>query len=335
MKILVTGGAGYIGSFMVRELKEKGHSVVIVDNLSGGHPEAVKDFDLQKIDLVTEKQKLDELFQKEKFDGVVHMASFIQMGESFNNPSKYYRNNVVGYLNLMDTMIENNCLNLIISSSAGVYGNPERVPIEEDDLKNPLNPYGETKYILERVADDYDLAYGLKYMSFRYFNASGASLDGTIGEAHMEESHLIPNIIVKALNNQEVEIFGNDYETTDGTCVRDYIHVLDLVEVHEMGLQSLVKNKKSNVYNVGLGRGYSNNQIIEEIERLSNLKVNVKYGPRREGDANELYASNEKLKKDFNWSPKYDIEKIIETALLWHKTNPNGYKTHPKGYNQV
>lgn len=325
MKILVTGGAGYIGSFMVRELKEKGYNVIIVDNLSNGHIEAVKGFDLRKIDLVSEKQELQELFKNEKFDGVIHMASFIQMGESFKNPSKYYNNNVIGYLNLLDTMIENNCMNLIISSSAGVYGNPERVPISEDDPKNPLNPYGETKYMFERIADDYDLAYGLKYMAFRYFNASGASLDGAIGEAHLEESHLMPNIIIKALNNQEVEIFGNDYDTPDGTCVRDYVHVLDLVEIHEAGLQSLVKNRKSNIYNIGMGHGYSNSQVVKEVEKVGNLKINVKYGPRRDGDANELYASNNKIKKDMSWSPKYGLDKIIETALLWHKSHPNGY----------
>lgn len=327
MKVLVAGGAGYIGSFMVRELKEKGHQVVIVDNLSTGHVEAVKGFDLRKIDLVEERDKLQKLFIDEKFDGVIHMASFIQMGESFKNPSKYYRNNVIGYLNLLDTMINNNCLNLIISSSAGVYGNPERVPIEEDDFKNPLNPYGETKYILERIADDYDIAYGLKYIAFRYFNAAGASLDGTIGEAHPEESHLIPNIIIKALNNQEVEIFGNDYNTDDGTCVRDYIHVLDLVEVHEMGLQSLVKNKKSNIYNVGMGRGYSNKQILNLIEKKLGKKLNVKYIKRREGDADALFASIDKIKKELGWQPQYKIEDIIESAISWHTKHSHYYST--------
>lgn len=325
MKILVTGGAGYIGSFMVRELVLKNHEVTILDNLSNGHAESVTEFDLRVIDLVHEKEKLQELFQEKKFDGVIHMASFIQMGESFKNPSKYYINNIVGYLNLLDVMVDNGCLNLIISSSAGVYGNPTRLPIEEDDPKNPLNPYGETKYMLERIADDYDLAYGLKYIAFRYFNAAGAALDGSIGEAHLEESHLIPNIIVKALKNEEVVIFGNDYETPDGTCVRDYIHVLDLVEVHELGLQLLEKNKESNIFNVGIGNGYSNNEIIKMVEKLTNLKVNVKYGPRRSGDADSLFASNEKIKKVLNWSPKYDLEKIIETALLWHKSHPNCY----------
>lgn len=327
MKTLVTGGAGYIGSFMVRELQKKGHEVVILDNLSNGHVEAVKDFRLEKIDLVTEKEKIQDLFKTEKFDAVVHMASFIQMGESFKNPSKYYHNNVTGFLNLLDAMKDNNCKKLIISSSAGVYGNPTRLPIEEEDPKNPLNPYGETKYMLERIADDYDLAYGIKYMSLRYFNAAGAALDGSIGEAHPEESHLIPNIISKALKNEEVHIFGNDYDTEDGTCVRDYIHVLDLVEAHAIALDKLSFGSKSNIYNIGIGKGYSNNEVIKMVEQIGNIKINVVYDPKREGDANSLFASTEKIKRDMNWIPKFGLDKIIETALLWHKLHPTGYSS--------
>ena len=327
MKILVTGGAGYIGSFMTRKLKDEGYEVIILDNLSYGHSEAVKDFRLEKIDLVLEKEKLHELFERERFDAVVHMASFIQMGESFKNPSKYYHNNVEGFLNLLDAMVANNCMKLIISSSAGVYGNPIRLPIGEDDPKNPLNPYGETKYIFERMADDFDLAYGLKYVVFRYFNAAGAALDGSIGEAHSGESHLIPNIISKALKGEKVEIFGDDYDTQDGTCVRDYIHVLDLVDAHALALKALSDDKESNVYNIGIGKGYSNKEVIKEIENAGNLKINVKFGPRRNGDANILYASIDKIKAELGWSPKYDLDKIIETALLWHKNNPHGFNT--------
>lgn len=324
-KILVTGGAGYIGSFMVRHLAENGYDVVILDNLSSGHIEAVKNFRLEKIDLVTEKEKLFELFKKENFDAVIHMASFIQMGESFTNPSKYYTNNVVGFLNLVDAVKDSNCKKIILSSSAGAYGNPERLPIKEDDPKNPLNPYGETKYIMERILDDYDSAYGIKYMSFRYFNAAGAALDGSIGEAHPEESHLIPNVILKALKNEIIEIFGNNYDTPDGTCVRDYIHVLDLVQAHALGLEALERGEKSNIYNIGIGKGYSNNEVIQMIEKVSNLKVNIKYGPRRKGDANSLFADVEKIKKDLGWTTKYNLEDIIKTAFLWHKTHPKGY----------
>lgn len=325
MKVLVTGGAGYIGSFMVRKLKDDGHEVVILDNLSYGHPEAVKDFRLEKIDLALEKEKLNAFFEAERFEAVVHMASFIQMGESFVNPSKYYNNNIIGVLNLLDAMVKNNCKKIIFSSSAGVYGNPVKLPIEENDPKNPLNPYGETKYMIERILDDYDLAHGVKYMSFRYFNAAGAALDGSIGEAHSEESHLIPNIIQKTLKGEEVAIFGNDYETKDGTCVRDYIHVLDLADVHALGIKSLQEGSESKIFNVGLGKGYSNKEVIDTVEKVGGLKVNVKYAPRRKGDANELYASNDKAKTELSWIPKYELDKIVETAILWHKSHPTGY----------
>ncbi len=324
-KILVTGGAGYIGSFMVRELQAKGFDPVILDNLSQGHKEAVADFRLEQIDLVTEKEKLDKLLSSEKFDGVVHMASFIQMGESYTNPAKYYRNNVGGFMNLMDSMKGSGIKNIILSSSAGVYGNPERVPIEEDDAKNPLNPYGETKYIMERMLEDYDAAYGIKYVGLRYFNAAGAALDGSIGEAHPEESHLIPNLIKKALKGEEIEIFGNDYETPDGTNIRDYIHVLDLVEAHSIAMQKLLDGAQSAFYNAGIGRGYSNKEVIDTVKKVTGMDLKIKYGQRRKGDADALYASIDKIKRDFGWQPKYSITDIVKTAYLWHKTHPNGY----------
>lgn len=325
-KILVTGGAGYIGSFMVRELQNKGFEPIIADNLSQGHKESVDGFRLEKIDLVTEKSKLDSLLTSEQFDGVVHMASFIQMGESYKDPAKYYKNNVSGFMNLLDSMRAGGVKNIIISSSAGVYGNPVRLPIEEDDFKNPLNPYGETKYILERMLEDYKEAYGINFIGIRYFNAAGAALDGSIGEDHPEESHLIPNIIKKALNNEEIEIFGDNYETPDGTNIRDYIHVLDLVETHSIALKRLLSGGESGFYNAGIGRGYSNKEILKIIEDTLGKKLNVKYGSKRPGDANALYASVEKIKKDFSWVPKYGIKEIIETAILWHTKHPQGYK---------
>jgi len=323
-KILVTGGAGYIGSFMVRNLKEKGLNVVILDNLSCGHIEAVRDFRLEKIDLVTDTEMLNSLFEKEKFDAVVHMASFIQMGESYVNPSKYYFNNVVGFLNLMEAARKGNCKKIVLSSSAGVYGNPERLPVDENDSKDPLNSYGETKYIMERILEDYDTAYGIKFVALRYFNAAGGAIDGSIGEAHPEESHLIPNIILKAIKGEEIEIFGEDYETPDGTCIRDYVHVLDLVEAHSLSLEFLEKGK-SEVFNMGIGRGYSNKEVTEMVKKVTGLNLKVKYGPRREGDANSLYASNVKIKNTLGWIPKYDLEGIIKTAYQWHKNHLNGY----------
>ena len=324
-KILVTGGAGYIGSFMVRCLKEKGFEVIIADNLSQGHIESVKDFDVREIDLATEKEKLNELFEKEKFSGVVHMAGFIQMGESFANPSKYFQNNLMSALNVMDAMIKNKVSNFILSSSAGVYGNPESLPIKEEDKKEPLNPYGETKYMIEKMLKWYDQAYGLKFISIRYFNAAGAALDGSIGEDHPEESHLIPLIIKAGLKGDKFTIFGNDYKTPDGTCIRDYIHVLDLVETHGIALKKLLEGNKSDFYNAGVGRGYSNNEVVEMVRKVTELNINLEYGPRREGDADSLYASTDKIKKDFDWTPKYSLEDIINAAFEWHKKHPKGY----------
>ena len=318
-KILVTGGAGYIGSFMVRCLKEKGFEVVIADNLSQGHIESVKDFDVREIDLATEKEKLNELFEKEKFSGVVHMAGFIQMGESFANPSKYFQNNLMSALNVMDAMVKNKVSNFILSSSAGVYGNPESLPIKEEDKKEPLNPYGETKYMIEKMLEWYDQAYGLKFISIRYFNAAGAALDGSIGEDHPEESHLIPLIIKAGLKGEKFTIYGNDYKTPDGTCIRDYIHVLDLVETHRIALKKLLGGAQSNFYNAGVGRGYSNKEVIEMVEKVTGLTINLEYGSRREGDADSLYASIDKIKKDFGWQPKYDLKEIIKSAYLWHQ----------------
>ena len=324
-KILVTGGAGYIGSFMVRELKAKGFDPVILDNLSQGHDLAVNGFRLEVIDLVTQKEKLDEFLQSEKFDGVIHMASFIQMGESYINPQKYYENNVLGFMNLLDSMRKAGINKIIMSSSAGVYGNPVKLPIMEDDPKNPLNPYGETKYIMERMLEDYDAAYGIKYIGIRYFNAAGAAIDGTIGEDHPEESHLIPNIIKKALKSEEIEIFGNDYKTPDGTNIRDYIHVLDLTETHSIAIQKLLDGAESNFYNAGIGRGYSNKEVIDVIKSVTGMELNIKYSARRAGDADALYASIDKIKKDFSWQPKYGLKEIVETAYLWHKNHPEGY----------
>lgn len=324
-KILVTGGSGYIGSFMVRRLKDEGYEVFVLDNVSQGHPESIKGFRLERINLVTEKEKLDKFLASEKFDGVVHMASFIQMGESYQNPLKYYRNNVLGFLNLIESMVENKVDKIILSSSAGVYGNPTRLPIEEDDPKVPANPYGETKLIMERILEDCDDAYGLKFMSIRYFNAAGAALDGSIGEDHPEESHLIPNLIKAAIAGREVEIFGNDYDTPDGTNIRDYIHVLDLVDTHAIALARLFKGAKSEFYNAGIGKGYSNKEVIKMVEDVTGLKIKVKYGPRRKGDADSLYASVDKIKEAFGWEPKYGLKEIVETAYRWHKAHPNGY----------
>lgn len=325
-KILVTGGAGYIGSFIVRQLRQEGYDVIVVDNLSQGHEKAIEDFKLHKIDLVTHKEKLAELFEKENIDGVVHMASFIQMGESFKNPSKYFKNNLIGAINLLDVMKNHEANFIVFSSSAGVYGNPERLPIEEDDNKDPLNPYGETKYMIERMLPWYEEAYGIKFASIRYFNAAGAALDGSIGEDHPGESHLIPLAIKAAIEGREFTIFGNDYDTKDGTCVRDYIHVLDLAKAHTKALSYLMEGGESDYFNAGVGEGYSNKEIMAKIVEVTGLDFNIRYGERRPGDADTLFASIEKITKKLSWEPEYGLTEIIDSAYKWHKKHPEGYK---------
>jgi UDP-glucose 4-epimerase len=325
-KILVSGGAGYIGSFMVRHLAESGFEPVIVDNLVSGHKEAVKGFKLIELDLAKEKEKLQELFKEEKFNGVIHMASYIQMGESFRNPSKYFENNLIAAINVLNAMAQNNVSNFILSSSAGVYGNPVHLPIEESDPKNPLNPYGETKYIIERMLPWYDKAHALKYMCIRYFNAAGAALDGEIGEDHSEESHLIPLAMKAALSGKEFTVFGKDYKTPDGTCVRDYIHVLDLVKAHSLALKALLSGTESNYFNAGVGKGYSNKEIVDMIEKVTGKKIKLTYGERRQGDADSLFAANAKIKKELSWEPKYGLKEIIQSAYKWHSSHPEGYK---------
>ncbi len=325
-KILVTGGAGYIGSFIVRELKNSGFEPVILDNLSSGHKSAVKDFKLYKIDLVNDKNKLDEVFKKEKISGVIHMAAFIQMGESFRDPLKYFNNNLITSLNLFEAMISHNVLKIVFSSSAGVYGTPKKLPIDEDYPKNPENPYGETKLQIEKFLHWLDLSHGMKSIAIRYFNAAGAALDGSIGENHPSESHLIPILIKAALSNKKATIFGNDYKTKDGTCVRDYVHVLDLARAHVFAINKLLSGGESDYFNAGVGKGYSNKEIFEEI--LRNVgKFEVDYGPRRPGDADSLYAKVDKIEKELGWKAKYNLTDIIKSAYEWHKKHPEGYES--------
>jgi len=324
-KILVTGGAGYIGSFMVRALKKAGFTPIIADNLSSGHKEAVKEFKFYQVDIAEEPKKLEEIFKKEKFLGVVNMASYIQMGESFRNPAKYFDNNLRIAINVLNMMAKYNVPYYIFSSSAGVYGNPERTPIREDDRKNPLNPYGETKYQIERMLPWYDTAYGMKFVALRYFNAAGGAIDGSIGEDHPDESHLIPIAMKCAMEDREFTIFGKDYKTKDGTCERDYVHVLDLSEAHVLALKYLIKGGKSEYVNCAVGKGYSNSQIVKEIEKVLGKKMTVKYGERRAGDADKLFAANSKIKKILGWKPKYGLKEIISSAYKWHNTHPKGY----------
>jgi len=319
MKILVTGGAGYIGSITSHQLVKAGHQVVVFDSLAHGHKDTVADLDL----VIGETQDINFLINvinQKKIEAVIHFAAFIEMGESMKDPYKYFYNNVFGSLQLIKAMVKTGVDKIVFSSSAGVYGNPERLPVKEDDKKEPTNPYGQSKLMVERLLAWFDKIHQLRSISLRYFNAAGATLDGKLGEAHEPESHLIPNILKAFIAGKEFVLHGDDYQTADGTCIRDYIHVLDLAQTHILALEALAEGHKTDLYNAGTGKGYSNKQVIEMVEKVTGKKVKVKIGPRRPGDANELVADAAKFQKEFNWQPQYsDLRTIIESAYNWHK----------------
>ncbi len=318
MKILVTGGAGYIGSFMVKRLLEEGHVVSVVDSLERGHEEVVsKNAELIKGDLKN-KSFVARLFPGKDFEAIIHFAAYISMGESMENPYLYFDNNVIGSLNLIEEAALSGVKKIIFSSTAGVYGDPELTPIPEDHSKNPTNPYGESKLMVERVLNWYAKTKGLNFTALRYFNACGAALDGSMGEMHSPETHLIPSAIDALSNNKELRLFGTDYDTKDGTAVRDYIHVLDLVEAHLLALEKI---NGANYYNVGTGNGYSNREVIEKIINVSGKKLNLVESPRRPGDASILIADVSKIKTDLGFNPKHsDLDTIVKTAWSWHSS---------------
>jgi UDP-glucose-4-epimerase GalE len=326
MRILVTGGAGYIGSHAVRRFLERGHDVWAYDNLSFGHRAAVPADRLVVGDL-NEVHRLDHVFLEKRIEAVVHFAAFTYVGESVREPAKYYQNNLVNTLNLLECMRRQKIGRFVFSSTAAVYGVPERMPIREEDARQPINPYGKSKLAVEQALGDYAQAYGLGYAALRYFNAAGAHPDGTIGEDHHPETHLLPLVIQTALGQRpHVEIFGTDYPTKDGTCVRDYIHVLDLADAHLLALEHLQPGSELR-YNLGIGRGYSVRQLIESVEHVTGKSVSVKEGPRRPGDPPELVASAERIKRDLGWKPIFtDLASIVETAWKWHQAHPRGYR---------
>ena len=328
MKVLVTGGAGYIGSITAQELKKQGFEVVIYDSLEHGFEQAVKDLEVVVGSTHDDKLLLKTLKDK-KIEAVIHFAAYIEMGESMKNPYKYFHNNVFGSLSLLKAMETTAVDKLIFSSTAGVYGNPEIVPIKENDRKSPENPYGQSKLMVERILGWFGETKPLRSISIRYFNAAGATLDGQLGEAHQPETHLIPNLLKTALKkNQSFTLFGNDYSTEDGTCVRDYIHVLDLAEAHILALKALEKGQKTDVYNAGIGKGYSNQEVIKMVKQVTGVDFPIKVAPRRPGDADELVADSNKLQKQLNWQPKYsNLKTIIETAWKWHSSHPQGYQS--------
>lgn len=329
MKILVTGGAGYIGSHTVKEFINNGDHVVIIDNLSDGHRQAVpKKVKFIKGDLINQKL-VEKVLIKEKIEAVMHFAGSIQVNESVTNPLKYYKNNFYNSIHLLEAMKNTDVKCIIFSSSAGVYGQPEKMPISENDPKDPINTYGRTKLMIEYALKSYDEAFDIKFIALRFFNAAGASSQSEIGEDHHPESHIIPLIIQAALGQRdEFKIFGNDYHTPDGTCVRDYIHVEDIARAHLQGLRYLRQKHESNIFNIGIGKGFSNQQLVDAVKKISGVDFKVNFGLRREGDPDELVADSSRAREMLNWQPKYDnIESIIESAWKWHKNHPYGFKS--------
>ncbi len=327
MRILVTGGAGYIGSHTVRELVNRGHHVVVLDNLSKGHRATVGEAGFVRGD-TSDRRLLQEIFQKYEIEAVMHFAASSLVGESVRHPSAYYYNNVVKGISLLDAMVESGVRYLVFSSTAAVYGEPHEVPISEDHVTIPTNPYGATKLALEGAMRWYDSAYGLRYTSLRYFNAAGADPAGDIGEDHEPETHLIPLTLKVALGLlPHLEVFGVDYPTPDGSCVRDYIHVCDLADAHVLALEALATGSPSTVYNLGNGNGYSVLEVIKVAGEVVGKPVNMKYGARRPGDPAVLVAGSEKIKTGLGWRPRFtDLRAIIETAWRWHRNHPLGFK---------
>lgn len=325
MSILVVGGAGYIGSHMVRLLGKAGHSVVVYDNLSEGHKDAVKHGKLIVGDL-HEQDKLAALMKDEKVDAVIHFAASALVGESVVNPAKYYNNNVIATYRLLEAMRSVDVKRIVFSSTCATYGVPSSVPIRESEAQQPVNPYGFSKLVIERMLDDYAAAYGFGFAALRYFNASGASPDGDIGEDHDPESHLIPIALQVALGQREhMTIFGDDYPTQDGTCVRDYIHVDDLGAAHLAALERLQSGEGIKL-NLGTGQGQSVQQVIDACRKVTGHEIPVKMGERRPGDPPELVADATKAKELLDWEAKYiNLEEIVQTAWNWHQAHPNGY----------
>ena len=324
--ILVTGGAGYIGSHTVRELRDRGMDCVVYDNLVTGHIEAVGDAPFVKGDIF-DKELLLKTFAEYKVDSVVHVAAYSQVGESMAHPAKYYRNNVAGTLSLLDAMLEGGVKYLVFSSSAATYGESGEGLITEDSPQRPTSVYGQTKLMMEQFMADFDRAYGMRYVALRYFNAAGAHKSGEIGEAHDPESHLIPVILQAALGVRDhIGIYGDDYPTRDGTCIRDYIHITDLADAHIRALEYLKNGGKSTHYNLGNGNGFSVKEVIETARRVTGRAIPARVEGRRPGDPATLVASSEKIKRELGWDPKYDsLEEIVASAWKWHSAHPHGY----------
>lgn len=327
MSILVCGGAGYIGSHMVAHLIECGEEVIILDNFQTGHRDAVLGGKIYEGDL-RNKAILDKVFTENNIEAVIDFAADSLVGESVQNPLKYFNNNIGGTMSLLEVMNKYDVKKIVFSSTAATYGEPENIPILEEDKTFPTNPYGESKLCVEKMLKWCDKAYNIKYTVLRYFNAAGAHISGKIGEDHRPESHLIPIILQVALGQREkIMVFGNDYDTEDGTCIRDYIHVSDLALAHLLALDRLRNGGESKIYNLGNGKGFSVKQVIDIARKVTGVNIKAEDAKRRPGDPAILVASSQKVIKELGWKPKYDsLETIIETAWNWHKNNSNGYK---------
>lgn len=330
--LLVTGGAGYVGSHTVRELVARDRRVVILDDLSEGHAASVGDVEIVRADLAAPvaAETLDSVFGRERFDAVVHFGAKAYVGESVEDPEKYYRNNVVGGLNLVAAMARHRVPAILFSSTCATYGVPERLPLDEDHPQRPINPYGRTKLIFEWALKDFENAHGIRHVNLRYFNAAGAHEDGDIGEDHRPETHLIPLACEAALGRGEaLSVFGDDYDTPDGTCVRDYVHVQDLAAAHVLALDYLREDGESTSFNLGTGSGHSVMEVIETVRRVSGRAVPHRIAPRRQGDPARLVASSDKIRQRLGWEPRLgSLERIVETAWSFKQRFPDGY---PRG----
>ena len=320
--ILVTGGAGYIGSHAVLALKRAGYEVVVLDNLVYGHRDLVEKLQVNLIvGDTSDRTLLDNLFANHNISAVMHFAAYAYVGESVTDPSKYYRNNVIGTLTLLDAMMAASIKKFVFSSTCATYGIPKTVPIPEDHPQNPINPYGASKLMVERMLSDFDTAYDFKSVCFRYFNAAGADPNGLLGEDHNPETHLIPLVLQTALGKREsVSIFGTDYDTSDGTCIRDYIHVTDLANAHVLGLEYLLKGGDSTVFNLGNGNGFSVQEVIETAKEVTGKEIKVQKCDRRPGDPPILVGSSDKARTILGWHPQYwDLKDILSHAWKWHQ----------------
>jgi len=319
MKILVTGGAGFIGSFMVKRLLDDGHEVVIADSLERGHESSLDPHATFLKGNLLEQSFIDQLFSEHTYDAVLHFAAYISVGESMQHPGLYFRNNVYTTIALLDAMKKNGVNKFIFSSTGTVYGTPSVNPIPESHVKNPENPYAESKYMVEKIIHWYYVVHGIGSTVLRYFNASGAAQDGSLGEDHDPETHLIPNAIKAALTNSPFNLYGDDYDTKDGTCVRDYIHVFDLVDAHVLTLKKLEEKNGEYIYNVGTGKGWTNKEVIEMVKKVSNSDFTVEIKEKRPGDVAETVADSSKIRSELGFTPQYsDLETIITTAWKWH-----------------